>query len=205
MQVHPELIWQFLGKFSPSDYIAILALIIALGVGAYTVRTELFMAKMATYQRVHEQLISKEVASGRRELLTRASKGLLPPLPQPDGNPEDTEAWDSINQAMAWYDTLGSYYLKRQVPRKVVMAAWYHPLTAAQDDIYRLLDHRNNLGISQPWSSLRELLTATKEHHCTCTACEAGVTKKQQLNPNVRCDCASCQETRSPETGPTGE
>lgn len=191
-----------IGLWELKDWIAVslaaLALLVSLIVAGYTIRAERKMAQMATYERLHEQLVSPQTATGRRAIFLHSPTSAFP-TPCSAGHQNacdcghDPDLWDVMNQAVAWYDTLGTYYRQRQVPRKVVLRAWYHPLIAIRPHIYRFLDHRVRQGIEQPWDSLQSLLELTLWYRCTCRTCTAGHRPAAQLQPSEYvCECSPC-------------
>ncbi len=176
------------------------ALIISLLVAYYTVRAERRMAKMATYERIHEQLVSLQAASGRRALFLHGDDSNFP-LPRSESHSQvcscggDPDLWDIINQSLALYDTLATYYLHREVPRKVVLDAWYHPLIAIRPHVYRFLDHRARQNIEQPWAALQILVDATLWYKCKCRVCSQGKRPPAQRQPSgYTCKCKMCSE-----------
>lgn len=186
----------------PKDWMALvlaaLALLVSFAVAAYTVRSEKKMAKMANYERVHEHLVSPQTATGRRALFLHAPSSNFPTsrsrthAKQCDCG-DSPDLWDVMNQAVAWYDTLGTYYREREVPRDVALRAWYHPLIAIRPHVYRFLDHRSRQGIEQPWDALQALLELTLWYRCKCRACSTGDRPAAQLYPrDYVCECELC-------------
>lgn len=68
------------GLLDPKDWIALvlaaLALLVSLAVAAYTVKSERKMAKMATYERLHEQLLPADCDGETGSLLARTHQRL---------------------------------------------------------------------------------------------------------------------------------
>lgn len=191
------------GAMEPKDWLALLlaalALLVSFAVAAYTVRSERRMAMMATYERVHEQLVQAGTASGRRALFLHAPNSTFP-LPRSINHDEtcdcgqEPDLWDVMNEAMAWYDTLATYYRQGEVPRSVVLRAWYHPLIAARPHIYRFLDHRARQGIEQPWDALQCLLELCLWYRCRCRSCKLGSRPGPQGQPDsYSCECTACR------------
>lgn len=198
---------RFVGELSElevKDWLALLlaavALLVSFAVAAYTVRSERKMAKMATYERIHEKLVSAETATGRRAIFVHAPSSTFPTARSADHDKlcdcgEQPDLWDVMNQAMAWYDTLATYYRQREVPRRVVLRAWYHPLIAARPHIYRFLDHRSRQGIDQPWDALQELLEVCLWYSCGCRSCKSGARPAPQKLPGeYLCECDGCSD-----------
>lgn len=200
-------------------FAAFLSVLAACWVAFYTVLAQRRSARDATYERIHEILVSPEVARGRRQIFLRGGADPCA-FPSPlEADLTDTEEavnpdlWDSMNQALAWYDTLGTYYLSGRVPRRrwyrpwtkdVVMTAWLHPLVEIRPGAYRFLDHRRNQGIQQPWTALRHLLevAAKRSPKCRCSSCRQrrgtdpfGEKWKEQLLPaaTFECTCRACK------------
>ncbi len=187
----------------PKDWLALLlaalALLVSLAVAAYTVRSERRMAMMATYERVHEQLVQPSTATGRRALFLHSPNSSFPAPRSANHDAacdcgQEPDLWDVMNQAVAWYDTLATYYRQGEVPRRVVLRAWYHPLIAARPHIYRFLDHRARQGIEQPWDALQSLLELCLWYRCRCRTCELGRRPEPQVQPvGYLCECVACQ------------
>lgn len=197
---------QGLTAMEPKDWLALLlaalALIISFVVAGYTVRSERKMAKLATYERLHEQLVSPETATGRRALFVHGPSSQFP-SPRSAQHDEhcdcgqDPDLWDVINQSIAWYDTLATYYMRGQIPRPTAMRAWYHPLIAIRPFIYRFLDHRARHGIEQPWDALQALLEETLWYSCNCRTCSGGSRPAPQDQPTkYYCVCTTCKHAK---------
>lgn len=179
---------------------------VAIGVSVfnlfYTTRRAHWLTRMASYQRLHEALVSAPVASGRRSIFVHARLGDFP-VPRHevcDGcRCLENDLWDSMNGAAAWYDTLATYMRYRQVPRKVALRAWYHPLIAIRPSLYTFLDHRARQGIGQPWAALQWLLEEVVWYSCRCQVCCAGGRPGPQLSAErYRCGCQACLPTQDP-------
>jgi hypothetical protein len=118
------------------------------------------MARVVTYQRLHEMLVDPQAAGGRRKLfVAHAAKAF--PLP-------GESTWDEINYALALYDTLGGYLSHGQVDEQIVLAAWHHPLVNIIEPTAAFVDHRRAHGVDQPWTYLHQLLEAAKAYECRC-------------------------------------
>ncbi len=153
------------------DYLALFSLVvaaiaaaIAIWIAIYQVRATERSVKLQTYQRLHEALVSETPSRGRRKLFIARRTNTYPTY-------TDGEDWDDINQALALYDTLGSYLYLKQVPEDVVLQAWYHPLKAIKPAIDDFKDHRSKLDIMQPWAYLQDLLDRVERHNCECPSC----------------------------------
>lgn len=212
--------WRPLEQMTPDDLVdlgtvgvAVLALLVSLVVAFYTVRSQRKMARTATYERLHEQLVSPATAAGRRELFLRGPSSHFPqpattlPSRNEEISSREADLWDIMNQALAWYDTLGTYYEQRGVPRRKVLRAWFHPLIAIRPHAYRFLDHRSRQGIEQPWGSLQALLEAALWYKCRCRSCRLNGPVEPQHQPGYyKCGCASCRavvrDFHMPETKP---
>lgn len=192
-----------LTRLEPKDWIALvlaaLALIVSLAVAAYTVRSDTQKAKMATYERIHEQLVHPQTATGRRAIFLHAPDSSFPTSrtalhDEACDCGELPDLWDVMNQAVAWYDTLATYFRQREVPRRVVLRAWYHPLVAIRPHIYRFLDHRARQGIEQPWDALQSLLEVAVWYRCKCRTCMNGNRPDPQLRADLyECECEGCR------------
>lgn len=197
-----QIVLSSLGPMEPKDWLALtlagLALLVSLVVAGYTVRSERKMAMMATYERIHEHLVEAHTATGRRALFLHAPTSNFPMSRSSDHDVacdcgQEPDLWDVMNSAIAWYDTLATYYRQREVPRRVVLRAWYHPLIAIRPHVYRFLDHRARQGIDQPWDALQSLLELCLWYRCGCRACERGGRPGPQSQPAAYCcECEAC-------------
>ena len=113
------------------------------------------VAKIVTYAKIHELLVNPEAARGRKQLFLAHQEGIFPK--------PDSDEWDSINYALALYDTLGLYARQRMVVRKTVIRAWREPLQRISYPIDAFMAHRDKNGISQPWDNLQWLLRQVKK------------------------------------------
>lgn len=148
-----------------------LALVVSLGSAFWTQTRAARAAKLATYQRLHESLIGGDASKGRRILFV-AHKEIREGVNQKEAFPAlGTKEWDSVNHALALYDTLGGYVDLDLVPRSVVMQGWFHPLSAIKEPVALFMDYRRSLGIYQPWSYLHALLREVQDHTCHCPEC----------------------------------
>lgn len=118
------------------------------------------MARVATYQRIHELLVDPKAAAGRRRLFQAAGANNFPRLGDP--------GWDEINYALALYDTMAGYVARGQVDRAVVMDAWHHPLANIAAPVRAFMTHRRGENVRQPWAHLMDLLAEAERHPCSC-------------------------------------
>ena len=157
-----QTLFEWVGGYK--DLLALLISLLALAVGLATTVIALVAARRQaqrdTYARMHEALVAPEVATGRRLLFLAHRNGEMPKLTNPD--------WDKINQALALYDTLGTYYQRRLVPRRLLMAAWHHPLRAIKPPAHAFVEERRRNGITQPWPMLAYLLREADAYTCRC-------------------------------------
>lgn len=119
-----------------------------------------YLAKDATYQRLHELLVDPRAAAGRRRLFQADKEGTFPGLGE--------EGWDEINYSLALYDTLAGYTSRDQVDKAVVLDAWHHPLANIAGPVREFMAHREGQEVRQPWAHLMSLLTDAEKHRCTC-------------------------------------
>src|SRR5690349_11846974 len=80
-----------------TDLVALFLAVLGLALGLFTVWLSVHQARLGAYTRMHEMLIAPETARGRRILFIAHDRNELP-------EPGD-EAWDTINQSLAMYDT----------------------------------------------------------------------------------------------------
>jgi hypothetical protein len=145
------------------DLLALVLAVIGLLVSLNTVRLSVRQARLNAYTRIHELLVSPEIAKGRRMLfLANAANA----LPEP-GDP----GWDEINQSLAMYDTLGVYVGNRIVSRKLVLESWHHPLTDIRGPALAFLEHRRGHRVRNPWPSLRTLLDEAAGYRSKADCC----------------------------------
>lgn len=152
-----------------TDLIALFIAVLGLMVSLITVLFSVRHSRLEAYTRMHELLVSPEVARGRRILFqTHAAHA----LPKPN-----EEGWDEINRSMAMYDTLGVYVRRHIVSERLVLGSWFHALCAIHDAADAWLAHRHATGHRNPWPSLTYLLDRAERYHsrqgcCTDTAME---------------------------------
>lgn len=120
------------------------------------------MARIATYQRIHELLIDSRAACGRRKLFQAAQQGQFPSLGE--------DGWDEINYSLALYDTLAGYVYRGQVDENVVLDAWHHPLANISNPVRQFMKYRIMREINQPWAHLMQLLAKAENYTCKCPA-----------------------------------
>lgn len=120
------------------------------------------MARISTYQRIHETLVAPEASKGRRQLFLSYRQGKFPSL--------GTGSWDEINYSLALYDTLGGYLFHGQVDEDIVLAAWHHPLQNIAEPIRAFMLHRKEQNIHQPWTYLHHLINRAQQYECQCPA-----------------------------------
>jgi hypothetical protein len=124
------------------------------------------LAKVATYQRIHELLVDPKAAAGRRRLFQAAETNEFPTLGE--------DGWDEINYSLALYDTLAGYVYREQVDEDVVLDAWHHPLVNIAGPVHGFMEYRQTQRVQQPWAHLMELLTKAEQYECRCPT-DAGV------------------------------
>ena len=177
------------------DLLALLISLLALLVGLATTVIALLAARRQaqrdTYARMHETLVAPSVAQGRRKLFVGYREGRFPTFSEP--------GWDEINQALALYDTLGTYYHRQLVPQDLLLAAWHHPLKAVTQPAKAFVAHRQALDIRQPWPMLDELLEAAANVPCPCNYCEEFRRSKVKDTDDTvaRCTCDACMKVRA--------
>lgn len=125
-----------------------------------TSRNNAHMARISTYQRIHEMLIAPEAAKGRRLLFIGHRKGKFPSL--------GMRGWDEINYSLALYDTLGGYVHHNQVDEDIVLSAWHHPLQNIAEPVRMFMQHRKKHNIQQPWAYLHQLISLAQYYECRC-------------------------------------
>ncbi len=146
-----------------TDLIALTLAVLGLALGLFTVWLSVNQARLNAYTRMHEMLIAPEAASGRRILFLAHAAGNLPDPGDPD--------WDSINQALAMYDTLGVYVRRKIVNERLTMSAWFHPLCAIHGPADAWVAHRARHGVRNPWPSLTWLLDRAERYHAKQGCC----------------------------------
>lgn len=146
-----------------TDLIALFLAVVGLSVSLFTVWLSVNQARLNAYTRMHEMLISPETAKGRRILFLAYSQKQLP-------EPGDAD-WDAINQSLAVYDTLGVYMRRRIVSERLVLSAWFHPLSAIHEPADAWVRHRAEHGVRNPWPSLMYLLDRAERYHTKQGCC----------------------------------
>lgn len=140
-----------------TDLVALLLAVMGLALGLFTVWLSVHQARINAYTRMHETLISPDASGGRRKLFMAYEVNNLP-------EPGD-EDWGAIDRSMATYDTLGVYVKRRIVPKKLVMSAWFHPLSNIAEPARAWVEHRKAHGVKNPWPSLGWLLDQAERYH----------------------------------------
>ena len=146
-----------------TDLIALFLAVVGLGISLFTVWLSIRQARLNAYTRMHEMLISPETARGRRILFLAHARGELP-------EPGDAD-WDAINQSLAVYDTLAVYIRRRIVNERLVLNAWFHPLTAIRGPAEAWVQHRAVHGVRNPWPNLTWLLDRADRYHTKQGCC----------------------------------
>lgn len=145
------------------DLLALILAVVGVTVSLVTVRLSIRQARLNAYTRIHELLVSPEVAKGRRLLFLASAANTLP-------DPGDP-GWDEINQSLAMYDTLGVYVGNRIVSRKLVLESWHHPLNDIRGPALAFLEHRRGYRVRNPWPSLRVLLDEAARYRSKAGCC----------------------------------
>jgi hypothetical protein len=140
-----------------TDLVALFLAVLGLGVSLFTVWLSVRQSRLDAYTRMHEMLVSPEVARGRRILFLAHGQGNLP-------EPGDAD-WDAINQSLAVYDTLAVYMQRKIVNQRLVLSAWFHPLTAIHASADAWVKHRASFGVRNPWPNLHWLLERAERYH----------------------------------------
>jgi len=146
-----------------TDLVALFLAVVGLGVSLFTVWLSVRQSRLDAYTRMHETLISPEMARGRRILFQAYGRGTLPAL--------DEDEWDAINQSLAMYDTLGLYSRRKIVSERLVLRGWFHPLTAIHKPAVAWEEHRAGQGIRNPWTNLHWLLERAEQYHAKQGCC----------------------------------
>ena len=112
-----------------TDLVALFLAVVGLGVSLFTVWLSVRQARLDAYTRMHEMLVSSEIARGRRILFLAHDQGKLP-------EPGDAD-WDAINQSLAVYDTLAVYMQPKDRqraarPERLVPSSDRHPRTGGR-------------------------------------------------------------------------
>ena len=146
-----------------TDLVALFLAVLGLGVSLFTVWLSVRQSRLDAYTRMHEMLVSSETARGRRILFLAHGQNLLP-------EPGDAD-WDAINQSLAVYDTLAVYMRRRIVNERLVLNAWFHPLTAIHGPADAWVRHRAEYGVRNPWPNLHWLLDRAEQYHAKKGCC----------------------------------
>ncbi len=146
-----------------TDLVALFLAVVGLGVSLFTVWLSIRQSRLDAYTRMHEMLVSAETARGRRILFLAYGQTQLP-------EPGDAD-WDSINQSLAVYDTLAVYMRRKIVNEKLVLSAWFHPLSAIRGPAEAWVAHRALHGVRNPWPNLAWLLDRADQYHAIQGCC----------------------------------
>jgi hypothetical protein len=146
-----------------TDLVALFLAVLGLVVSMFTVWLSVRQSRLDAYTRMHEMLVSPETARGRRILYLAYSQNQLP-------GPGDAD-WDTINQSLAVYDTLAVYMRRRIVSERLVLSAWFHPLTAIHEPADAWVKHRALHGVRNPWPNLGWLLDRAESYHAKQGCC----------------------------------
>jgi hypothetical protein len=147
-----------------TDLVALFLAVLGLAVSLFTVWLSVRQSRLDAYTRMHEMLVSPETARGRRILFLAYAENLLP-------EPGDSD-WDTINQSLAVYDTLAVYMRRRIVSERLVLSAWFHPLTAISEPARAWVAHRALHGVRNPWPHLNWLLERAEQYHVRQGCCQ---------------------------------
>ena len=146
-----------------TDLVALFLAVVGLAVSLFTVWLSVRQSRLDAYTRMHEMLVSSETASGRRILFLAHANNQLP-------EPGDAD-WDAINQSLAVYDTLAVYMQRKIVNERLVLSAWFHPLTAIHAPADAWVQHRARHGVRNPWPNLTWLLERAEQYHAKQGCC----------------------------------
>lgn len=146
-----------------TDLVALFLAVVGLAVSLFTVWLSVRQSRLDAYTRMHEMLVSSETARGRRILYLAHAQNQLP-------EPGDAD-WDAINQSLAVYDTLAVYMQRKIVSERLVLSAWFHPLTAIHEAADAWVRHRASFGVRNPWPNLHWLLDRAEEYHVKQGCC----------------------------------
>ncbi len=146
-----------------TDLVALFLAVVGMCVSLVTVWLSVRNARLVAYTRMHEMLVSSDTARGRRILFLAHAKHELP-------EPGDAD-WDAINQSLAVYDTLAVYMRRRIVSHRLVLSAWFHPLTAIHAPADAWVKHRALHGVRNPWANLSWLLDRAEQYHAKQGCC----------------------------------
>jgi hypothetical protein len=147
-----------------TDLVALFLAVVGLGVSLFTVWLSVRQSRLDGYTRMHETLITPEMARGRRILFQAYEQGRLPVLGEDD--------WDAINQSLAMYDTLGLYTRRKIISKPLVLNGWFHPLTAIHEPAAAWEKHRAAQGVRNPWTNLQWLLERAEKYHLKQGCCQ---------------------------------
>lgn len=146
-----------------TDLVALFLAVLGLAVSMFTVWLSVRQSRLDAYTRMHEMLVSPETARGRRILYLAYANHQLP-------EPGDAD-WDTINQSLAVYDTLAVYMRRRIVSERLVLSAWFHPLSAIKEPAEAWVRHRAEHGVRNPWPHLAWLLDRAEQYHTKRGCC----------------------------------
>lgn len=146
-----------------TDLVALFLAVVGLCVSLLTVWLSVRQSRLNAYTRMHEMLVSPQTAGGRRILYLAHAQQRLP-------EPGDAD-WDAINQSLAVYDTLAFYMRRRIVGRRLVLSAWFHPLSAIREPADAWVQHRAAHGVRNPWPNLTWLLDRAESYHTKQGCC----------------------------------
>ncbi|MEO6472382.1 MAG: hypothetical protein ABIR57_10610 [Aeromicrobium sp.] len=147
-----------------TDLVALFLAVVGLIIGFATVLVSVHQARLSAYTRMHELLISPDTAKGRRILFVAYNEQRLSELGEDD--------WHEINRALATYDTLGVYFRRRIVSRRLVLGEWFHPLSLIREPANAWMRHRVEHGVRNPWPSLTLLLDRAEKYHLKQGCCQ---------------------------------
>lgn len=146
-----------------TDLVALFLAVLGLAVSMFTVWLSVRQSRLDAYTRMHEMLVSPETARGRRILFLAYASNQLP-------EPGDAD-WDTINQSLAVYDTLAVYMRRRIVSERLVLSAWFHPLSSIKEPAEAWVRHRAEHGVRNPWPHLAWLLDRAEQYHARLGCC----------------------------------
>lgn len=146
-----------------TDLVALFLAVLGLAVSMFTVWLSVRQSRLDAYTRMHEMLVSPETARGRRILFLAYARNQLP-------EPGDAD-WDTINQSLAVYDTLAVYMRRRIVSERLVLSAWFHPLSSIKEPAEAWVRHRAEHGVRNPWPHLAWLLDRAEQYHARLGCC----------------------------------
>ncbi len=147
-----------------TDLVALFLAVLGLALSMFTVWLSVRQSRLDAYTRMHEMLVSSETARGRRILFLAHAQDRLPDPGDPD--------WDAINQSLAVYDTLAVYMRRKIVSERLVLSAWFHPLSAIREPADAWVKHRALHGVRNPWPHLSWLLDRAEQYHAKQGCCQ---------------------------------